>query len=127
MVISSSDQFVVVHHNGSALVFVHTCNNYNSHRTLWSDLLSIDDPNICILGDFNVVLGAHECSSGHLAHVAPSEEFRDFISQRDLFDIEGTGNKLLGRLDATMVLLQLVLTAPSRARASLTFWMKLSY
>lgn len=45
------------------------------------------------MGDFNVVTRAHERSSGHLIHATPSEDFKDFIAQRDLFDIEGTGNK----------------------------------
>lgn len=39
------------------------------------------------------MLGAHECSSCILAHDTPSEDFRDFIVQRDLFYIEGIGNK----------------------------------
>lgn len=93
MVISSSNQYIAIRNNDTALVFVHASNNYNNHRALWSDLLRIHEPKFCVIGDFNVVLGAHERSSGHLTHATPPEEFRDFISQCDLFDIEGTGNK----------------------------------
>lgn len=93
LLIGSSNQFMAICHSGTSLIFVHTSNNYNGRRTLWISLLNIGDPNVCILGDFNVVLGAHECSSGHLTHVTPSEEFKNFISQCNLFDIEGAGNK----------------------------------
>lgn len=84
---------MAIHHGVTSLVFAHASNNYDRRRILWSDLMNIGDPNICILGDFNVVLGTHECSSGHLTHATPSDEFKDFISGRDLFDIEGIGNK----------------------------------
>lgn len=91
--ISKSDQYVAFRHGNISLVFVHASNNYQQRRILWNDLLGIADPNTCILGDFNIVLGAHERSSGHITHTAPSEDFNNFISQRDLFDVEGTGNK----------------------------------
>lgn len=45
------------------------------------------------MGDFNVVLGAHECSSGILTHSLPSEDFQRFIEQKDLFDLVAVGNK----------------------------------
>lgn len=54
---------------------------------------NILDPDICIMGDFNVVLGAHYRSSWVLSHALPTEEFREFISSRDLFDIEIVVNK----------------------------------
>lgn len=91
--IGSSDQFLTVRLVGSTLVFVHASNSYIRRHCLWSDLCNIHDPSICVIGDFNVVLGAYERSSDFLAHAAPSDDFREFISQRDLFDIEGIKNK----------------------------------
>lgn len=44
-------------------------------------------------GDFNVVLGAHERSSGIIGHASSTMEFQNFISDKDLFDIEGVGNR----------------------------------
>lgn len=69
--IRSSDQFVAVRTDGKTLVFVHASNNYIKHRSLWNDLGTLSDPNICVIGDFNVVLGAHERSSGiiHMLHL----------------------------------------------------------
>lgn len=51
---------MVVRHNGSVLVFVHASSNYIRRRTLWNDLLGIVGSKICIMGEFNIVLGAHE-------------------------------------------------------------------
>lgn len=55
-------------------------------------MIHIADPRLCIIGDFNVVLGAHERSSGIIGHAASTTEFQNFISDKDLFDIEGVGN-----------------------------------
>lgn len=44
------------------------------------------------MGNFNVALGAHECSSTVSSHRLPMEEFQSFIATLDLFDIEYTGN-----------------------------------
>lgn len=45
------------------------------------------------MGDFNVVLGALERSSGIISHASPTTDFQNFISDMDLFDIEGVGNR----------------------------------
>lgn len=58
--ITMSEQFIAIKNDNTSLVFVHAKNNYIRHRSLWQDLLNIQDSPICILGDFNVVLGAHE-------------------------------------------------------------------
>lgn len=91
--IESSEQFIAIRSENRTLIFVHASNNYITRRTLWANIYNLADPNLCVIGDFNVVLGAHECSSGHLAHATPSKDFRDFTTQRDLFDIKGVGNK----------------------------------
>lgn len=45
------------------------------------------------MGDFSVVHGSHERSSGRLVYTTPSEDFKDFISQKEFFDIDSVGNK----------------------------------
>lgn len=52
-----SDQFIAISSVGSVLAFVHAKNNYVQCRTLWLDLLNIQDSTVCFMGDFNVVLG----------------------------------------------------------------------
>ncbi|KAL8462761.1 hypothetical protein ACS0TY_033691 [Phlomoides rotata] len=44
------------------------------------------------MGDFNVVLGSHERSRGTSRHSRPSEEFREFIDDAHLLDIESSGS-----------------------------------
>lgn len=92
-VIGMSDQFIAIRTCDSVLVFVHAKNQGCPHRTLWLDLLKITDDIMCIMGDFNVVLGAHERSTGVLTQSAPTEEFRDFISAKDLYDIDVVGSR----------------------------------
>lgn len=90
VIVSTSDQYVAIRHSNTSLVFVHASNNYNHHRLLWSNLLGIDDPNT---SSWVTLILSHERSSGRITHATPSDEFKNFIAQRDLFDIEGTGNK----------------------------------
>lgn len=74
-------------------MFVHAKNNYVHRRELWQNLSDLQDSHICIMGDFNLVLGAHERSSGMITHGPPVEEFQNFITQNDIIDIEAVGNK----------------------------------
>lgn len=91
--VRSIDQFIAIKSVNRTLVFVHASNSYIKCRVLWQDLSDITADNLCVMGDFNVVLGAHERFPSILAHVTPSDNFRVFIAQRDLFEIEGAGNK----------------------------------
>lgn len=54
--------------------------------------------------DFNIVLRAHEHSFGIPSHGLPSEEFQNFIEQKDLFDIEVLVTNILSQRVATMIL-----------------------
>lgn len=90
--IATSDQFVSIKSEDRILIFVHASNIYSRRRILWTNLLGINEPKICIMGDFNVVLGAHERSSGTIGHASSITEFQNFISDKDLFNIEGVGN-----------------------------------
>lgn len=39
------------------------------------------------------MLGVHERSSGVIGHASSTTEFQNFISDKELFDIEGVGNR----------------------------------
>lgn len=94
MIIRSSEQYIAIKTSGITLAFVHAKNNYIRRRELWNDLShDLLDSHTCIMGDFNIVLGAHERSSGMLTHGLPVEEFQHFITQNDLIDVEAVGNK----------------------------------
>lgn len=73
-------------------MFVHTKNLYIFQRALWSDHHAISMANMCIIGDFNIALGTQERYSSVLSQRLPMEEFRQFISMMDLFDIHYIGN-----------------------------------
>lgn len=90
--LASIDQFVAIRSRDITLVFVHAKNSYILHRALWSDLHNIFDVNLCILGDFNIAIGAHERSSIVISQHLPMEEFRTFIAMMDLFYIHYTRN-----------------------------------
>lgn len=92
-IITMCDQFVAVRSDANAPIFVHVKNSCIRRRALWVDLLNIPGPSICIMGDFNVVLGVHECSSGSTSHRLSIDEFQEFIATMDLLDIEDTGNE----------------------------------
>lgn len=61
--IATSDQFVAIKLEDRILIFIHASNIYSRRRILWNNLVGINEPKICIMGDFNVILGAHEHSS----------------------------------------------------------------
>lgn len=94
VILRSFEQFIAIKTAGITLIFVHTKNNYIRRRELWQDLSQeLQASHTCIMGDFNVVLGAHERSSGMVTHGPPIEEFQNFITQNDLTDVEAVGNK----------------------------------
>lgn len=73
--IAMSSQFITIRNEIAVLVFVHSKKNCTLRRSLWQDLINNKESPICIMGDFNVVLGAHKRSSRVLSHVLPSEDF----------------------------------------------------
>lgn len=91
--VNSSEQFIDINSVGLTLMFVHAKNSYVHRWKLWQDIFLMQESPICVMGDFNIVLGAHERSSGMISHSLPVEEFQNFITQKDLIDIEAVGNK----------------------------------
>ncbi|KAL8488100.1 hypothetical protein ACS0TY_024401 [Phlomoides rotata] len=49
------------------------------------------DHPLCIMGDFNVVLGAHERSRGAKNPARPSQEFMAFLDEAQLHDMDTSG------------------------------------
>ncbi|KAL8457075.1 hypothetical protein ACS0TY_035061 [Phlomoides rotata] len=96
-VIFMSNQVIVVHiHvNGRSwhLGIVHACTAYISRRDLWNDILSLHLGDLCLMGDFIVVLGSHERSCGVARQTRPSEEFLEFIDDAQLLDVESSGSQ----------------------------------
>lgn len=90
LIVSSTTQFIIVRTGNFTQAFIHAKNNYVQRRALWYDLLQLPDLNIYCIGDFNVVMGAHELSSG--SHRLPLEEFQDFMVIGNFFDIKAMGN-----------------------------------
>lgn len=66
--------------------------------------MAIVDDNMCIIGDFNVVVDSHERSSTMTSQRLPMEEFRTFIAMMDLYDIDYTGISTHGLPDVLRVL-----------------------
>lgn len=56
------------------------------------DLLSLPSAPLCIIGDFNVVLGAHERLSG-TTPTCPTSDFQDFLSSAECLDIDSAGSR----------------------------------
>ncbi|XP_019433239.1 PREDICTED: uncharacterized protein LOC109340119 [Lupinus angustifolius] len=96
---------------------VYANTSYLLRRPLWSEVQKVisDNPGPwCCVGDFNVVLGAHECRSLRLPARIPSVEFQTFIDNAGLISLPTTGaqftwSKRIGnastekRLDRAMV------------------------
>lgn len=73
--IATSDQHIAIKSADISFAFVHASNSYTKRRQLWIDLININEPRLCIMGDFNVVLGAHERSSGIIGHASSTTDF----------------------------------------------------
>lgn len=93
-IIFSSSQSVVIKvnwlHCDFILAFIHGHSDYICRRTLWQDLLSIQGLPVCLLGDFNAVLGAHERSAGSPSRVE-TWDFQSFINDGDFLDLPSVG------------------------------------
>ncbi|XP_019447391.1 PREDICTED: uncharacterized protein LOC109350622 [Lupinus angustifolius] len=97
-ILVSSDQHIVmvVDVDSKSLfisaVYAHTL--YLQRRSLWKEIIKVmrDNPGPwCCLGDFNVVLGAHECRGSRSPATLPMEEFRIFSDMVDLIHLLTTG------------------------------------
>ncbi|KAF1897548.1 hypothetical protein Lal_00036990 [Lupinus albus] len=73
---------------------VYAHNSYLQRRLLWADMLSLMDEYQgpwCCIGDFNVVLGAHECRGSSLPHRLPSDDFKLFTDAGSLVHLVTRG------------------------------------
>ncbi|KAL8481253.1 hypothetical protein ACS0TY_027686 [Phlomoides rotata] len=64
---------------------------YIPRRELWSSICAHVDRPLCVMGDFNVVLGAHEWSRGAQNPTRPSQEFMAFLDEAHLHDMDTAG------------------------------------
>ncbi|KAL8522424.1 hypothetical protein ACS0TY_012536 [Phlomoides rotata] len=95
-VIDSSEQAIIVHAQHSLFQctfrFVHAASDYVSRRELWQFISGLHCTNLCLIGDFNAVLGAHERISSCAPNNISCAEFRSFIEQELLFEVEVAGS-----------------------------------
>ncbi|KAL8488067.1 hypothetical protein ACS0TY_024375 [Phlomoides rotata] len=71
--------------------FVHARSTHIPRRELWSSICTHAANPMCVLADFNVVLGAHERSRGVGNPTRPSQEFRTFLDEARLHDMDTAG------------------------------------
>ncbi|KAL8507347.1 hypothetical protein ACS0TY_018043 [Phlomoides rotata] len=60
-------------------------------RDLWADITTHANMSLCVMRDFNVVLGAHERSRGARNPARPSQEFMAFMDEAHLHDMDTSG------------------------------------
>lgn len=90
-----SDQLLVVRTTVSRievlLGFVHAASSYLQRRSLWESILLLPDMPVCLIGDFNSVLGAHERHNMETNNGIASREFREFIDAGGFLDVDMSG------------------------------------
>ncbi|KAL8476395.1 hypothetical protein ACS0TY_028898 [Phlomoides rotata] len=95
LVIGSSEQAIIVcaQHNllDCTFGFVHAASDYVGRRDLWQFISSLHCTNLCLISDFKAVLGAHERISLRAPSSVSCAEFRGFIVQELLFEVEAVG------------------------------------
>ncbi|KAL8459386.1 hypothetical protein ACS0TY_036760 [Phlomoides rotata] len=65
--------------------------DYVGRRALWQYIADLHCNNLCLIGDFNAVLGAHERHSSHAPNGVSCADFRRFIERKLLFEVEAVG------------------------------------
>ncbi|KAL8546865.1 hypothetical protein ACS0TY_006542 [Phlomoides rotata] len=94
-IIHSSDQCILfetsVNSHAWCFGFVHARSTHVLRRELWTSICSHADQPLCVMGDFNVVLGAHERSRGARKPARPSQEFISFLDEAHLHDMDTVG------------------------------------
>ncbi|KAL8516739.1 hypothetical protein ACS0TY_015123 [Phlomoides rotata] len=95
-VIGTSEQVILVHarHNLFECTFglIHAASNYVGHRDLWQYISGFHCTNLCLIGDFNAVLGAHERISSRAPNSVSCADFQGFIERELLFEVEAVGS-----------------------------------
>jgi hypothetical protein len=98
-VLSSDDQFVAftILENDKLLAFsaIYASTNYVKRRRLWDSLNTLQSQHVlpwCFMGDFNVILGAHE----HRGRISPArlpmDEFQSWTDTFNLFHLPTRGS-----------------------------------
>jgi exonuclease III len=97
-ILASSDQHVTftITDNNNTLAFsaIYASTNYLTRRTLWNELNSLQaqhDLPWCFLGDFNVIMGAHEHRSRSTPARLPIAEFQSWTDSFNLIHLHTKG------------------------------------
>ncbi|KAL8477318.1 hypothetical protein ACS0TY_029569 [Phlomoides rotata] len=94
-VIGSSEQAILVRARHGLLDctfgFIHAASDHVNRQDLWSSISGFHCTNLCLVGDFNAVLGAHERISSRAPNSASCAKFQDFINREELFEVEAAG------------------------------------
>ncbi|KAL8546688.1 hypothetical protein ACS0TY_006424 [Phlomoides rotata] len=94
-ILHSSDQCIlletIAHSHTWCFGFVHARSTHIPRRDLWVDITVHVNRSLCVMGDFNVVLGAHERSRGARNPARPTQEFMAFMDEAQLHDMDTSG------------------------------------
>ena len=96
-VVSNSEQEITLSFMVSAVLhhisFIYASVQLYRRRKLWDVLghLSFGNAPWLVIGDFNVILGAHEKTGGRLPDPRSCDDFATMISDCNLFDIPSSG------------------------------------
>ncbi|KAH6787731.1 hypothetical protein C2S52_007283 [Perilla frutescens var. hirtella] len=122
-VLFSSSQCVVLSfekddHSGK-VAFVHASNSYITRRALWLDLARFQGE-VLFLGDFNVIIRAHERSSSKAPNKISYADFQNFIDEKGLLEVPFSG--LFFSWSSRRLLPEHVENRLDRALVSVSFW-----
>ncbi|KAL8456290.1 hypothetical protein ACS0TY_034487 [Phlomoides rotata] len=94
-VIGSSEQVIMVsvRHDlcDCTFGFIHATSHYITRRDLWDFISGFRCPNLCLVGDFDVVLRSHERISSRAPNSVSCADFQSFIEQEGLLEVEAAG------------------------------------
>ncbi|KAL8462900.1 hypothetical protein ACS0TY_033781 [Phlomoides rotata] len=80
-----------VHSHTWCFGFVHARSTHTPRRDLWTDITAHAIRSLCVMGDFNMVIGAHERSRGARNPARPTQEFMAFMDEAQLHDMDTSG------------------------------------
>ncbi|KAL8458491.1 hypothetical protein ACS0TY_036130 [Phlomoides rotata] len=94
-VIGSLEQAILVrtHHDLLDCIFgfVHAASDHINRRDIWRFITNFHCSHLCLVGDFNAVLGAHKRISSRAPNSTACVELQDFIEKEELFEVEAVG------------------------------------
>ena len=71
--------------------FVHGHCRYVQRRELWNDVINLQADKLLLVGDFNIILGAHERTGFGSHRRVAMQDFRNFLDEADLLPVSTTG------------------------------------